>query len=62
MIKSTLVALALGTALLGAVAPGAHASGPLGAQPSAVPAERSDASAPAAAQHATIRGLATDRE
>ena len=48
MIKSTIVALALGTALFGAVATGAHASGPLTAQPSAVHAERSEASAPAA--------------
>jgi hypothetical protein len=62
MIKSTLVALALGTTLLGAVATGAHARSPLSAQPSAVHAERSDAIAPAAAQHASIPGLATDRE
>ena len=56
MIKSTIVALALDTALFGAVATGAHASGPLSAQPSAAHAERSDARAPAAAQHASIRG------
>jgi hypothetical protein len=56
MIKSTIVALALGTALFGAVATGAHARGPLTAQPSAVHAERSDAIAPAAAQRAEDTG------
>jgi hypothetical protein len=61
MIKSTLVALALGTTLLGAVATGAHAGGPLSAQPSAVPTGRSDASAPAAAQHAEDTGRITPR-
>jgi ribulose kinase len=62
MIKFTIVALALGTALFGAVATGAHARSPLSAQPSAVHAERSDAIAPVAAQYASIPGLATDRE
>ena len=61
MIKATLEALALGAAVLGAVATGAHARGPLSAQPSAVHGERSAASAPAAAQHASIPGLATAR-
>jgi ribulose kinase len=59
MITSTPVALALGTALFGAVATGTHARGPLSAQPSAVQAERSAASAPTAAPHATIGELAT---
>jgi hypothetical protein len=59
MIKSTLVALALGTTLLGAVATGAHARGPLSAQPSTVHAERPDAIAPAAAQCAEDTGRIT---
>jgi hypothetical protein len=61
MIKSIIVALALGTPLLGNVATGAHARSPLTAQPSAVHAERSEASAPAAAQRAEHTGRITPR-